>query len=204
MRALAEAVHRLCGENHWMQRWEPYPTLENARNDLSALEHQVEKKGLDEFRGLCAKHGLRSFLPTAQASHTDLVVTLPPSWVPSWLARRREWRIQAKTLIRQSNTGYNCKLSIAGGKKYLGHRTWVPYPAKAFDVLLLVWFDSAGIAHWWIIPERELRDRGYVGDPGRKSITVHMDANPPTGWKSDKFFHECYEGTDPDLAAIFK
>ena len=207
VRALAREVHRLCGEN---RSWLPYPTLEHARNDLPAPQHQVEKKGLDAFMDLCAEDGLGCFFPPEQGSHTDLVVTLPPSgvpswlvpWVPSWLARRwdRVQRVQAKTLACRHNKKYDsyfCSLCTSGGKEE-GKMTFVPYPAKAFDVLVLVWFDSADSAHWWIIPERDLRDRGYVGNPGRKGITVHM-----TDEHGGKSFDEYYQDTTPDLAALF-
>ena len=215
MRALAKKVRRLCREKvrpagGGNQPWVPYNTLEDARNHISAHEHREEKRGLDAFTDLCAEQGIRCDYPTAQASHADLVAKSPPPWVPSWLvpwvpswlARRwdRVQRVQAKTLACRHNKKYDSYFSTlytSGGREE-GKMTFVPYPAEAFDVLVLVWYDDDDDAHWWIIPERELRDRGYVGDDGGTSITVHMDAK-----KSNKFFHEYYKGPSPDLATIF-
>ena len=166
----------------------------------------MEKRGLDAFADLCAEQEIRCDYPTAQGSHVDLVVKRAPSWVPSWLvpwvpswlARRwdRVQRVQAKTLACRHNQefdSYFCTLTTGDASD----RT--PYPANAFDVLVLVWYDDNDNPHWWIIPERVLRDRGYVGDDGGQSITVHMDAE-----QSNKFFHQYYRNTTPDLATLFE
>lgn len=133
----------------WLQknasRW-PTVTEHAARHQFRSENARLEMKGIDAYKDRWPQR--QCSWPNGAHSHTDLIVD--------------GRRVQFKTAQPRGNeSGFKCPLSTSAGTSTAGQRLYDPYPAGSFDTLVAVaWLDDQ--PHFWIIPAKELEDRGYM------------------------------------------
>lgn len=159
----------------WLQknasRW-PTVTEHAARHHFESEKHRVEMQGIDAFKERWPEP--QYSWPDGQNTHVDLIMDGK--------------RLQFKTARRQRR-GYTCNMRISAGHDKAGRKLFDPYPAGSFDMLIAVAWED-GIPHFWIIPAKELEDRGVMSSEmhaGQMSLRLHSPTigNQPsqTHWK---------------------
>jgi hypothetical protein len=111
---------------------------------------------------------------------------------------------------RQLKTGCvlaGCKSWHVNLRENAGHvygkATWRPYPAGAFDELVVYAYDwPTNTARRWRIPESKLAEKGYLRtatDNGKKNLYVSEFAEPQLKYRKDgsKWTTAYFEGTVP-------
>jgi hypothetical protein len=152
-----------------------------------AHTHLVERIGLH----LEMKRDCHAYFPSEQAGSVDLL--------GSYGARRK----QLKTAqMLQKHTGLRADLHEYSGR-IEGKPTYRPYPAGAFDEVVVYHFDwKTNTVYSWRIPEFELVEKGYLRTStqvGRKCLYVYTSAEwqISAGPIPDTWTFAYYEGTQP-------
>jgi hypothetical protein len=151
---------------------------EEAHNQLKERVgihlHQTHVDGASDF-------------PKAQNGSFDLV---SGDW---------ELRLQFKTAcVRKGCAGLLVQLEESAGKVD-GKRTWRPYHADAFDVLVVYRLDWKNkVAHVWRIPTSELVAHRYLttdAQDGKQGLMVYT--TPKNMYGRDQWTFDHYKGTQP-------
>mmetsp|Transcript_5896 Transcript_5896/g.17760 ORF Transcript_5896/g.17760 Transcript_5896/m.17760 type:complete len:287 (+) Transcript_5896:270-1130(+) len=149
----------------WLQknasRW-PTVTEYDARHQFRSEKARLEMKGIDAYKDRWPER--QCSWPDGAHTHTDLIVD--------------GTKVQFKTAQQRgggNESGFQCSLYTSAGTSTAGQRLHDPYPAGSFDTLVAVaWLDDH--PHFWIIPAKELEDRGYMrseSQAGMTGLTLH-------------------------------
>ncbi len=164
----------------------PLVTEELARHEFESESHAKEMRGIDMYKARFP--GEHYAWPDEQGTHVDLL--------------KGATRLQFKTACAapDGTSGFKCHLYTYAGTDEKGTQLHDPYPAGAFDELVVVvWLGNT--ARFWQIPEAKLVEHGYLrsgSQPGKKSLKLHATTigvqpsphacKPADTWTDEYFF----------------
>jgi hypothetical protein len=154
-----------------------------ARHDFKSDNHAKEMRGIDAYRARFPGRQYR--WPDGQNTHVDLL--------------EDEVRLQFKSVHEVAGqAGFRCNTRTSAGTGHDGRQLVTPYPHDAFDVLVAVWFDPDGTAHFWRISNDELVAHGVLSTPTQPGKTCFHLYGPegvgrqPTD-RADTWTRGCYQ-----------